>query len=200
MQLPRAPSSSFEELHAEIVEQTPCHKRGCHQELMVKALLGQPPEGFGALRLRLGRLLHTNLVESLILVLVTLELCLILVEFGVESGFICLFHEALEGLPEGRFLCETASGERTALVLEAFEVLSKLIVSVFALEMLLKIIVAPLQIFRNPWHLLDLFVVLVEPPDPLQQALLAARTADARLQVVADGEIPEAHRRGGRAG
>lgn len=159
MQLPRA--LVLEELQKEIVEQTPHHRRGCHQDLMLQALLGQPPQGFAAQRLRLGKLLHTNLVESLILVLVTLELSFIAVEFGVEKGFICLFHEALEGLPEGRFLCEGASGERTSLVLEAFEVLSKLIVSVFALEMLLKIIVAPLQLFRNPWHLLDLFVVLM---------------------------------------
>ena len=148
----------------ELLEQTPRHSQGCHERLRIAALLGHPLNAFAKFRLSIGRLLHSNVAESVILLLVTVELCVSMMEIGVEYGLICLFHvegelplelkDALHG-----FLCEGAKGERTALVLECCEVISRTIVSIFALEMMLKVMVAPLHVLGNPWHLLDLMVV-----------------------------------------
>ncbi|CAE7497444.1 unnamed protein product [Symbiodinium natans] len=157
---PCAAASHFEveKFVKEVLRRTPRHSQGCHERLRIAALVGQPMTSFALFRLRLGRLLHTSAAESMILLLVTLELLTSFIEAGVESRFLCLFSQEAPDLVHG-FACEGAHAERTAAVLEAFGSLSCVIVCVFALEMVLKIMVAPFQMLGNPWHLLDLGVV-----------------------------------------
>lgn len=159
---PFAKTTGTESSLEHLLQQTPRHKQGCHERLRLAALLGHPLSRFATFRLQVGRILHTNMAESMILFLVTVELCMGIVELGVEHGFICMFYaevpKELEGAFHG-FLCESAEGERTASMLESCEVISRAIVGVFAVEMLLKMVVAPFQMIGNPWHLLDLMVV-----------------------------------------
>ena len=69
-----------------------------------------------------------RLAEGVILLLVTLELCMTLLECGLKSGFICLFQVDVVCNVDG-FVCESAEGRRTSLVLETCEMMSKAIVA-----------------------------------------------------------------------
>lgn len=163
MRLPAASAASAASLE-ELLEVTPKHSQGCHERLRIEALLGAHLNCLAKCRLELGRLLHTKLAECVILLLVTMELCMICIEVGVETKVLCLFHvkttdEMVLRHLDHAFICETAEGERTALFLESIEAVSKIIVVFFALEMLLKLAVAPCQVMQNPWHFLDCSVV-----------------------------------------
>ncbi|CAJ1385509.1 unnamed protein product [Effrenium voratum] len=144
----------------ELLLLTPRHRHGCHERLKIARRLGRLDQaGWGANgRLRLGEILHTRLAEGVILLLVTLELCMTLLECGLKSGFICLFQVDVVCNVDG-FVCESAEGRRTSLVLETCEMMSKVIVVLFAVEMMLKVSVAPVHTLSNLWHLLDMLVV-----------------------------------------
>ena len=165
MRLPTAASAASSAASLkELLEVTPKHSQGCHERLRIEALLGEHLNCLAKCRLQLGRLLHTKLAECVILLLVTMELCMICIEVGVETNVLCLFYvkpadEMVLKHLDHAFICETAKGERTALFLESIESVSKMIVVFFALEMLLKLAVAPCQVMQNPWHFLDCSVV-----------------------------------------
>eukprot|EP00435_Cladocopium_sp_Y103_P068757 s298_g32.t1 len=165
MRLPTAASSASSAAYLEeLLEVTPKHSQGCHERLRIEALLGEHLNCLAKCRLELGQLLHTRLAECVILLLVTMELCMICIELGIESKFLCLFYvktadEIVLTHLDHAFICETAQGERTALFLESIESVSKMIVVFFAVEMLLKLAVAPCQVMQNPWHFLDCTVV-----------------------------------------
>ena len=138
---------------------TPRHHQGCHERLKIAALLGHPLSGAEEFRLRIGQLLHSNVAESIILLVVSVELLTAITELGIEHGFVCLYHlrDHVE-LPHG-IACEDATGEQTAVILEAFERMSGFTTALFAFEMMMKVLVAPVHVIKNPWHLLDLAVV-----------------------------------------
>lgn len=123
----------------------------------------QPPQGYWAFiakcRFKLGHFLHTNMAESIIMLLVTTELCMALLEIGVETRFLCLFHVDTSENLDDAFICETAEGQRTAFFLESIESMSRLIVCLFVVEIMLKLVVAPCQIVQNRWLFLDFIVV-----------------------------------------
>jgi len=120
------------------------------------------------IRLRIGHFLHEEWFEVMIMILVTIELVMTFLEIAIEEGYVCLYgmHVDAESahsisVPDGFRLCEGPHGDRTKVLLETFEAVARLIVIVFTAEMSFKVFVGPKEFFKNPWHLLDLIIVLV---------------------------------------
>eukprot|EP00933_Yihiella_yeosuensis_P053203 TRINITY_DN51392_c0_g1_i1.p1 TRINITY_DN51392_c0_g1~~TRINITY_DN51392_c0_g1_i1.p1 ORF type:complete len:216 (-),score=22.90 TRINITY_DN51392_c0_g1_i1:93-740(-) len=105
-------------------------------------------------RLQLGRrVLHAKWTEIIILILVTVELSITFVEWGLGAGFVCIYRR------EGSGLCESIEDHRTHQMIETFGLVGRLVICIFMTEMALKIYVGQGHFFENPWHMLDLFIV-----------------------------------------
>merc|ERR1712070_1285309 len=103
---------------------------------------GPPEQGIARLRRLAERLLHHVWLEATIVLLVTAELVMTLIELGVHEGFLCLYGGPPgEPVPHGGLFCEMHSGARTEALLHEFERVGKMILNVFVVELVLKIFV-----------------------------------------------------------
>eukprot|EP00928_Gymnodinium_smaydae_P044090 TRINITY_DN29437_c0_g1_i1.p1 TRINITY_DN29437_c0_g1~~TRINITY_DN29437_c0_g1_i1.p1 ORF type:complete len:274 (+),score=70.66 TRINITY_DN29437_c0_g1_i1:70-822(+) len=116
--------------------------------------MGCSPE----LRLKTGEVLHSVWFETFVVVLATIELGITLVEAGIDHKFMCV--NAVD-FDEHHLTCESREGPQAAALLETFGTVGRVIVSVFATEMALKLLVGQMDLFHNLWHVFDLLVVTV---------------------------------------
>mmetsp|Transcript_10837 Transcript_10837/g.27064 ORF Transcript_10837/g.27064 Transcript_10837/m.27064 type:complete len:202 (-) Transcript_10837:203-808(-) len=133
---------------------------GCHVSLQRAKTEGTlKDEGaLAELRLHIGEILYRYWFDVLVLVLVSMELLMTLIEFGMDYQLICI--NAAE-LDKQRWSCESKHGPRASAMLHNFETAGRAIVVFFSIEMLVKIFVGRVELFQNQWHVLDVAVVVI---------------------------------------
>lgn len=157
----------------------PHHHMGVHEHLKVSHEAGSLNRDHGPMsecRLRIGSFLHATWLEVAIILIVSVELVMTCLEAGIDHGLVCLHPQTFSANGRETVACEGKESGWTQLLLSNFAIATKAIVCLFVLEMILKIFVGQAQFFRNPWHVLDLFIITVNVANAFVLSKLAEGT------------------------